>query len=82
MSDKNIDFPQYRKLTNGLRLYKINSNNSFEELQMMGEKVFHFTIVAHQYPEKLRIMDMLNLTEGFDLLSKTEWDQPFNKLSK
>lgn len=80
MSDKNFDFPQYRKLTNGLRLYKINSNDSFEELQMMGEKVFHFIIVAHQYPEKLRIMDMLNFSEGYDLLIESTWNQLFNKL--
>ncbi len=59
MDYKNTHFPQYRKLKNGLRLYKINSLIDFEEIQLLGEKVYHYKFIAEQYPEKLRIMDML-----------------------
>jgi hypothetical protein len=75
MLNKIIDFPQYRRLSNDLRFYKINSSDVFEELQLVGEKVYHFTINAEQYPEKLRIMDMLNLTEGYLPSDQAEWDK-------
>jgi hypothetical protein len=75
MDYKNTHFPQYRKLKNGLRFYKINSNIDFEELQLVGEKVFHFHFIAEQYPEKLRIMDMLDSSsEFYDLLLDKEWE--------
>ncbi|MGJ8661632.1 MAG: hypothetical protein ACSHXL_06315 [Bacteroidota bacterium] len=62
-------------MSNGLRIYKINSSDEFEELQILGTKVYHFTFKAEQYPEKLRIMDMLNLTEGYVLSDPSEWEQ-------
>jgi len=74
MLNKIIDFPQYRRLSNDLRFYKINSSDLFEELQLVGEKVYHFTFKAEQYPEKLRIMDMLDLTEGYLPSGQLEWE--------
>ena len=75
MDDKNTDFPQYRKLANGLRFYKINSAIDFEELQTVGNKVYHFKFKAEQYPEKLRIMDMLDIgTEHYEILSTENWN--------
>lgn len=74
MEYKNTDFPQYRKLINGLRLYKINSNVEFEEIQILGDKRFHFKFTAEQYPEKLRIMDMLSIeNENYQLSDAREW---------
>jgi hypothetical protein len=81
MDYKNTHFPQYRKLLNGLRFYKINSLNDFEELQLLGEKVYHFTIVAQQYPEKLKIMDMLSpISAHFLVSSEKEWNSNYSKL--
>ncbi len=80
MLNKSIDFPQYRKLSNGLRFYKINSSDSFEELQILGKKVYHFTFKAEQYPEKLRIMDMLSLEEGYLPSQPIEWDNTIKQL--
>lgn len=77
MVNKTFDFPQYRKLSNGLRFYKINSSDLFEELQLVGEKIYHFSFQAEQYPEKLRIMDMLSLTEGYLPSEQVEWDNLF-----
>jgi hypothetical protein len=73
MVNKINDFPQYRKLSNGMRFYKINSSEVFEELQLVGEKVYHFTIKAEQYPEKLRIMDMVNFSQGYVLAESADW---------
>ena len=56
-----------------MRFYKINSSDEFQELQLVGEKVYHFTIKAEQYPEKLRIMDMINFQEGYLLSESDEW---------
>jgi hypothetical protein len=53
------NFPVYRKYTNNKTYFKILSENEFEELQFIGDKPHVFRIVAQQYPEKLRIMDML-----------------------
>ncbi len=76
MNDKNTHFPQYRKLKNGLRLYKINSPNYFEELQILGDRVFHFAFTAEQYPEKLRIMDMLDSSsEYYSQLEGDSWEE-------
>lgn len=81
MDYKNTHFPQYRKLLNGQRLYKINSLDSFEEIQIMGEKVFHFIIIAEQYPEKLRIMDMLVVkSETYLPFEASDWDEVFVKI--
>lgn len=78
MINKSIDFPQYRKLSNGLRFYKINSSDAFEELQLVGEKVYHFSILAEQYPEKLRIIDMINFAEGFMSADSSDWTRHYN----
>lgn len=52
-------FPVYRKYTNNNTYFKILSENEFEELQFIGSLRHLFTITAHQYPERLRIMDMI-----------------------
>ncbi len=74
MSDKNKQFPQYRKLTNAKSFYKILNERSFIELQEMGSSWWLFKIEAKQYPEILRIMDMLELNEPFVLATEIEFD--------
>jgi hypothetical protein len=68
-----MDFPQYRKLSNDRSFYRINSNDSFDELQVMGEHVFLHCIQADKYPEKLRIMEMLDCVIGYEVSSLDEW---------
>jgi len=58
---------------------KINNATSFEELKIMGSKVFHFEMQAIQYPEKLKIMDMLNC-EGYAFADEKEWMELSSKL--
>lgn len=64
MNDKVTDFPQYRMLSNRKTFYKIIDDRNFEEIQLMGSRVLHYKIKAEQYPEILKIQDMLNGFEG------------------
>jgi hypothetical protein len=65
MSDKNNQFPQYRKLPNGKSLYRIDSERLFIELHKMGSRWWLYNVEAKQYPEMLRIIDMLELNDPF-----------------
>lgn len=73
MSDKNKDFPIYRKLSNDLRFFKIENDRLFHEKQKLGSKVLNYTIEAKQYPEMLRIQDMIAL-DGFTEASPEEFE--------
>lgn len=73
MNDKNTDFPQYRKLSNDKTFYKIQSDRLFEEVQLVGSKVFRYAVEAKQYPEILKIQDMLKLEEPYLLISEEEF---------
>jgi hypothetical protein len=74
MMDKITDFPQYRKLSNGKTFYKIVDERNFEELQLMGTRVLHYNTTAEQYPEILRIGDMLSLEPPYQLSTKEEYN--------
>jgi hypothetical protein len=69
-----MDFPQYRKLSNRRSFYRIESSVKFTEVQIMGSKRFVHSVEARQYPEKLRIMDMLNCEPPFELSDRNEFD--------
>lgn len=55
-----IMFPAYRKYSNSNTFFKLISENRFEEISFIGTKGFLHEIEAKQYPEYLRIQDMLN----------------------
>ncbi len=74
MDNKGIVFPQYRKLANEKAYYKIIDSRNFEEIQLIGSTKKMFKISATQYPEILKIDDMLNLTVDYYLYSsESEW---------
>ncbi len=73
MNDKNTDFPQYRKLSNDKTFYKILSDRLFEEVQLMGSKVLHYSVEAKQYPEILKIQDMLQAESPYCIISEEEF---------
>jgi hypothetical protein len=60
MLDKDTDFPQYRKLSNDKVFYRILDDRRFDEIQIIGTKAQLRNVVAEQYPEILRIQDMLS----------------------
>lgn len=73
-----MDFPQYRKLE-GLVYYRINSERSFDEIKVVGSQAFYHSISAEQYPEILRIREMLDLRmDHLELSDKSE----FNRIRK
>ena len=59
-----MNFPQYRKYKNIETYFKIISEKEFEELSLLGNKFVKHSVVAKQYPEMLRIQDMLKCEKG------------------
>lgn len=57
------NFPVYRKYTNKNTFFKILSENEFEEISSIGNQPVIYHIVAEQYPEKLRIKDMIQCND-------------------
>jgi len=76
----NTPFPVYRKLANGKSFYKIINDTSFLELQLMGTKILRYKVTAKQYPELLRIKDMIELMHGFEEISEEEFAVMHNKI--
>lgn len=71
--DSELHFPIFRKLENGKSLYRINSLNSFDEVQFVGSKIRFYHIEAVQYPEKLRILDMIDLASPYITMDENEF---------
>ncbi len=70
-----MDFPQYRKYKNIETYFKIILEKEFEELSSLGNKYVKNSIVAEQYPEILRIQDMLNCEGGtWEVIEKKEYN--------
>ncbi len=67
MNKKTMDFPEYRKMKNNKAFYKIINEKEFDEIQLIGNKAKLFHIVAEQYPEMLRIQDMLKMDNDWFL---------------
>lgn len=68
MHNKVTDFPQYRMISGRKVYYKITSDLHFVELSWIGEKKLVFEVNALQYPEKLKIMDMLSCLPPYEVL--------------
>jgi len=74
MSYKVTDFPQYRKLSNEKVFYRIRDDRNFDEIQLIGSKANLFSMTAEQYPEILKIQDLLTAeTEGVEMSSEAEF---------
>ena len=78
MSSKDIDFPQYRKLRNEKVFYRIVDNRHFDEIQLVGSKANFFQHTAEQYPEILRIQDMLQESPYFMDSTEREFEELLN----
>ena len=81
MQDKGRDFPQYRKLSNEKVFYKIIDDRHFDEIQRLGSKILQYSFHAVQYPEILRIQDMLNFSEGYIESNEEEYSALLNHQS-
>lgn len=75
MSDKGTDFPQYRKLSNDKVFYRIVNEREFHEIQIIGNSAQLHKIIAKQYPEILKIQDLISLSEaGFIESNELEFE--------
>lgn len=72
-----MTFPQYRKLEGFGRYYKIIDDRTFEEVSVMNNSVSRSIIEAKQYPEILRIQDMLDQNWNFTHMLPDEIAQFF-----
>lgn len=59
-----MQYPIYRKYFNETSYFKIQSKTVFEEIQLIGTKKSIITTEAKQYPEMIRIMDMIEKKDG------------------
>ncbi len=57
-------FPAYRRSTNGLNWYRIDSHTEMHEVQRVGRRLVAHHLKALAYPERVRIMDLLELDHG------------------
>ena len=73
-------FPQFRKLENGRSLYKITAPNQFTELQQIGSKWFFYAFEVQQFPDLLRIQDMLQGNAAFVVIDEAEYQAIFTQL--
>ena len=60
----NIKFPVFRKYHGKDTYFKIISESEFDELSFIGSKPFTYHIKAEQYPEFVRIQDMIACKDG------------------
>ncbi|WP_343605880.1 hypothetical protein [Fluviicola sp.] len=65
-------YPIYRKLEGFGRYYKIESPDLFIEVSLLNGKPQYQSIQAVQYPEKLRIRDMIACEFSFTEMSPDE----------
>lgn len=71
-----MNFPIYRSLANHLVLYQINSENEFIELKITGNYYSINSYHAAQYPEKLKIREMiLNSDESLIEIDQIEFNR-------
>lgn len=75
-----IEFPQYRKLSNDKSFYCIEDESHFTEIQIIGQKVFELKIHAIQFPEKLKIRDMLNCEDPYLKIERMEFEAARNRV--
>ena len=71
---ESFNFPQFRKLVNEKSYYKMVDARHFQEKQCIGKQVFVLEIHAEQYPEIIRIQDMLACADGFVASTEAEYD--------
>jgi hypothetical protein len=77
-----IIFPIYRKLQKREVYYCITSALQFVELSRLGQSYSEVEINAVQYPEKVRIHEMIEGQPPFETITETEFEQVKSYWSK
>ena len=75
MSETELSYPIFRQLAGGGHLYRIEAADRFVELQRIGSRWVRHEVQAGMYPEKVRIMEMIDDIDGrFLPLSAAAWE--------
>ena len=74
-----MEFPQFRQLDNGRSLYKITAPDQFIELQQIGSKWMVYTFELQQFPDLLRLQDMLSCQVPFEVLDAHQFNQIYQQ---
>ncbi len=70
-----MKFPQYRSLNNNQVVYQIISDIEFIELKITGKYYSINNYRAHQYPEKVKIREMiLNTDKEYLEINKNDFE--------
>lgn len=77
-----IIFPVYRKLQKREVYYCITSALQFVELSRLGKSYSEVEINAVQYPEKVRIHEMIEGQVPYETITETEFEQVKSDWSK
>lgn len=71
-----MDFPQYRKRFDNKSYYKVISEQEMEEIQLIGNKIFHHYLKADKYFEKLLILEILEAKdERYSQIKPTDYEK-------
>ena len=75
-----MEQPIYRRSTNGRNFYRILSDTTFTEVQLIGNRSMVHEVDAATYPERLRIADMVAMTDGHFLpCTQGEFDEAMGR---
>lgn len=73
-------FPIYRLTADGRHAYRIDAQDRFTEIQVVGRRVLLHEVVATAYPEKLRIVEMIALADGrYVPLDPGDWQDLYDR---
>lgn len=74
-------FPAYRRLAGARHLYRISAHDRFEELQRVGQRWVLYHVDARAYPERVRVLEMLEAAAPFEELPELEWHRAYTEAS-
>lgn len=69
MISNEIQYPVYRRTSDGRHYYQIKTAELFLEIQLVGSRAVLHRIEAALYPERLRVQDMIEGVDGHFLPS-------------
>ena len=73
----NTTFPQYRKYPNNKSYFKVLSNESFEEIHVIGRKYFLTKVEAKILPDRHFIADMIAASANWVEIDESEYAEIF-----
>lgn len=76
-----ITFPQYRKYPNNKSYFKVLSSESFEEINAIGKKYFLTKVEAKILPDRNFIADMLEASENWVEIDKSEYESVLRQVA-